>query len=101
MSGIISKQGMVSTSGTVVYKVPGTEFFTQITLIKLYNRSDYRITLKKYSAESDDLREVYSLTLTGGDHLSDETPYILLPGDYLEITSDITDTNYFIQGAGS
>jgi hypothetical protein len=101
MAGFIAKQGSIDSGGTVMHKTAGTSIISVISLIKAYSRSDYSITLRKYDSSADDLREIYTINLTAGDQLTDETPYYLLPGDYLVIESGTEEVSYFIQGQES
>jgi hypothetical protein len=97
---IFTKQGEVSTTGTVIHVGQSIPVSTVLTL-RFFNASAYVLTLERYSRKSNTLLTIYELTLSAGDQIVDTTPYILETGDYLKATSDIVGTNYFIEGQDS
>lgn len=94
---IFTKQGEVSTTGTVIHVGQTTPVSITSTL-RFYNPNAYVLTLERYSRKTNDLLAVYELTLSAGDQIVDTTPYMLETGDYLKATSNVVGTNYFIEG---
>lgn len=94
--GEVALQGTLSTSGTVLFTVP-LNFSVKISSMRYTNpTTNYVITFKKYSAVESALIEVYTLNLNAGDILLDDFIYYCTPGEYLEVTSDVVGTTYYV-----
>jgi len=94
---IFTDQNEVSTTGTILH-VGNLPAPSVVTVLRFYNPNAYVVTLERYSRATGTLLSMYELTLDAGDQIVDTTPYTLSTGDYLKATSNITGTNYFIEG---
>jgi hypothetical protein len=95
----ISKQGDLSTSGTILYTGSrGGALLTKVSSLRFNNPSAYTLLLEKYEATTATTTVIYDLSLDAGDTVTDNLVYALNPGDQLIATSNITGTTYYIYG---
>lgn len=94
-----SKQGDLSTSGTVLYTGNSSDTaLSKIVSMRFNNPSAYTLLLEKYEAATATTTVIYDLSLSAGDTVTDNLVYALNPGDQLRATSDITGTTYYVYG---
>jgi len=93
MTGKFSNQGTLSTSGTIIHTAPDNNV-SEVRSLRFNNPLAYTLTLTKYPSAT----QIYSLTLSGGDTLSDDTLYYLDSGEYIEATSSISGTTFIAEG---
>ena len=94
-----SKQGDVSTTGTVLYTGSSTvSLLTKVLIMRFNNPAAYDLKLEKYEASTTTTTTIYDLSLSAGDTLTDSLSYALNPGDELIVTSNITGTTYYVYG---
>ncbi len=94
-----SKQGDVSTSGTVLYTgSSGGALLTKIVSLRFNNPGAYDLKLEKLEYDTSTTTTIYDLSLSAGDTLTDSLTYALNPGDELIATSNITGTTYYVYG---
>lgn len=97
--GEFSKQGDLSTLGTVLYTgSSGGALLTKISTLRFNNSSAYTLVLKKFEAATSTTTVIYNLTLSAGDTVTDNLLYALNPGDQLIASSNIAGTTYYIYG---
>jgi hypothetical protein len=97
--GEFSKQGNISTSGTVLYKgSSGGALLTKVSLLRFNNPAAYNLVLEKYESATATTSVIYDLSLSAGDTVTDNLLYALNPGDQLIATSNITGTTYYVFG---
>jgi hypothetical protein len=97
--GEFSKQGSVSTSGTVLYTgSSGGALLTKVSTLRFNNPAAYNLVLEKYESATATTSVIYDLTLAAGDTLTDNLSYALNAGDQLIVTSNIAGTTYYIYG---
>ena len=72
---------------------------TSLTIedISINNSSAYTFTLKRFTSGKG-LVLIYTFDLDAGDNVRDNETYILNNGDYLELTSNIPGTTFYISG---
>lgn len=96
IKGESALQGTLSTSGTVFFTVEDN-YIGKVTSMKFDNpASNYTLTVKKYSVDAGALIEVYNLILNAGDIVLDDFAYYCKPGEYLEVTSSVSGTYYYL-----
>lgn len=89
-----------SVQGTLTAATPTSVFVCPpgitviVDSIRATNTGAFAFTVKKYVAGSSSTVQLYTLSLSAGDIITDTTPMLLRPGDYLELTSDIGGTTY-------
>jgi hypothetical protein len=93
-----SKQGDVSTTGTVLYTGNSSIILTKIISIRFNNPGAYDLKLEKLDYATSTTNTIYDLSLSAGDTLTDNFTYALNPGDQLIATASITGTTYYIYG---
>ena len=94
-----SKQGDVSTTGTVLYTGTSTiSLLTKVVIMRFNNPAAYDLKLEKYEASTSTTTTIYDLTLSAGDTVTDNINYALNPGDQLIATSNIVGTTYYAYG---
>jgi hypothetical protein len=94
-----SKQGSVSTSGTVLYTgSTTTSLLTKVLTLRFNNPAAFDLKLEKYEASTSITTTIYDLTLAAGDTVTDNLTYALNAGDQLIVTSNIVGTTYYIYG---
>lgn len=94
-----SKQGSVSTSGTILYTgSSGGALMTRILSIRFNNPGAYDLKLEKLDYATSTTNTIYDLSLSAGDTLTDNFTYALNPGDQLIATASITGTTYYVYG---
>lgn len=95
----ISKQGSVSTSGTILYTgSSGGVLLTKVSTLRFNNPAAYNLVLEKYESATATTSVIYDLSLSAGDTLTDNFTYALNPGDQLIATASITGTTYYVYG---
>jgi hypothetical protein len=94
-----SKAGQLSVLGTVIHTGNSSNTLSQVTILKFNNPLAYQLSLAIYKASTATTTLLYSLTLAGGDIVTDELIYSLEIGDQLIATSNIAGTNYYASGA--
>lgn len=90
-----TKQGTLSTTGTIIYTGTSNSFLSKISTIRIHNPAAYVITLDIYNAATASTTNIYTVTLSAGDTLTDSFNYALGLGDQLIITSDIAGSTYY------
>ncbi len=91
-------QGQLSTTGTTIEPGSRSNGY-RIQSIRINNTtSAYEYKLERYQASTGLLTTIYDLSLDLGDVLTDEYSYFLPAGDYLVLTSNVSTTNYLING---
>lgn len=93
MTGKFSNQGTLLTTGTILHTAPDNNM-SEVRSLRFNNPAAYTLTLVKYPSAT----QIYSLTLSGGDTLSDDALYHLDEGEYLEATSSIVGTTFITEG---
>jgi hypothetical protein len=94
-----SKQGTLSTLGTVLYT--GTDSvgaLSKIVSLRFNNPGAYDLKLAKVDYATSTVNTIYDLSLSAGDTLTDNLTYALNPGDQLIATSNIAGTTYYVYG---
>jgi len=96
----ISKQGTLSTSGTIIATGADgvTILLNKINVLRFNNPAAYTIQLYKYEAATGTTTLIYNLSLAAGDTVTDNLIYALNPGDQLKAYSNITGTTYYAYG---
>lgn len=92
---IILQGDVDAVNGT---KIVCTTFQLSISSIVINNLgSNYMFTLNRVNSEPGSVAvPVYQFDLQTGDSIRDNEGYILSTGDYLELTSDVTGTTFYI-----
>jgi hypothetical protein len=70
---------------------------TSLTIndISINNTSAYTFTLRRYTSGQGTVL-IYTFDLNAGDNVRDNETYILNTGDYLELTSSIPGTTFYV-----
>jgi hypothetical protein len=92
-----SLQGVLSTSGTVLYTGNGTDL-SKIIVLRFNNPAAYGLKLEKFEFSTSSTIVIYDLTLAAGDTVTDNFMYALNPGDQLIATSTVAGTTYYAYG---
>ena len=91
-----------SVEGTLPAGTPHTVFTCPhergalIQSIRVNNPGAYNFTVSKYTYNTSTLVQLYTVSLSAGDILTDINNISLRPGDYIQLTSDIANTNYIV-----
>lgn len=93
-----SKQGDLSTSGTVLYTGTSGAVLTKVMALRFNNPLAYDLLLEKFEALTSTTTIIYDLSLSAGDTVTDNLVYALNPGDQLIATSNIAGTTYYVYG---
>jgi len=89
------RQGTLpATTPTVVYTCPSGKT-ALIQSVRVNNPAAYVFTLNKHDY-GDGTTQIYQLTLSAGDTVTDQNPMVLRPNDYLELVSSVVGTNYVL-----
>ena len=92
---IIRKQGTVSLVGTTILEIPQYQT-VQVTGIRFNNAAAYDLKLEKFDFATGTTLTIYDLTLSAGDTVTDDFPYIMTVNDKLIATSSIAGTTFFV-----
>mgnify|MGYP006267305469 CR=1 FL=1 len=91
-----------SVQGTLPAATPTPVFVcpagktVSVMSVRVNNPAAFTFTVSKHDAASSTTLQIYTVNLSAGDILTDGTMMYLKEGDYLELTSDIANTNYII-----
>lgn len=100
-NNIIIQQGVIVPSGTIMYTAPSGKN-GHISNIKINNLgSAYVVSIYRYVRTLNSRILLFSLSLSDGDIVNDDTYYKLSPGDYLYATSNVLTATYVIDGSES
>ena len=94
----VTYQGIVSTTGSTQILCTGTQITIHNIVIN-NTTSNYVFTLNRfvYDPPTLSLIPIYEFTLDSGDTIRDTEEYVLNPGDYLQLISDVAgSTTYSI-----
>lgn len=95
---LISNEGSVGLTSTTLYECKNQNVCA-INYIRFSNAlSNYDILLQKYVASTSTTVDIYSLSLTHGDTVTDDMVYILYQGDKLIATTTDASTTFIISG---
>ncbi len=94
---LISSQGVVNSTTKPIY-APVSNYEATLTNVRISNPQAYSISLYRYIKQTNNKTLLYSLELDAGDIVNDDTTYLLKSGDYLELSSNIDNTSYVING---
>lgn len=95
---LISNEGTVSLTGTVLYECRNQNVCS-INYVRFSNAvTNYDILLQKYVSSTSTTVDIYSLSLTHGDTITDDMVYILHKGDQLIATTTDANTTFIISG---
>ena len=95
---LISNEGSVGLTSTTLYECR-SQNVCAINYIRFSNAvSNYDITLSKYVASTSTTVEIYTLSLSHGDTVTDDMVYILHPGDYISAVTTDASTTFIISG---
>lgn len=95
---LISNEGNVGLTSTVLYECR-SQNVCAINYIRFSNSaSNYDVVLQKYVASSATTVDIYTLTLTHGDTVTDDMVYILYNGDKILATTTNASTTFIISG---
>lgn len=95
---LISNEGNVGLTSTVLYECR-SQNVCAINYIRFSNSaSSYDVILQKYVASSATTVDIYTLTLTHGDTVTDDMVYILYNGDKILATTTDANTTFIISG---
>jgi hypothetical protein len=95
---LISNEGNVGLTSTVLYECR-SQNVCAINYIRFSNSaSNYDVILQKYVASSATTVDIYTLTLTHGDTVTDDMVYILYNGDKILATTTDANTTFIISG---
>ena len=95
MKPLVSLEGTITPGGTTVFTVPSGKLY-QILSLRFNNPAAYTLTISKYNAANAATLDVYTLSLSAGDTVTDNMLYIFDPGDQLILDSSVAGTVYFI-----
>lgn len=93
----ITYQGIVATDGSTKITCTGSKLTIHSIIIN--NGSlNYVLTYNRLSINLPTLTVVpiYELTLDAGDTIRDTEEYVLNPGEYIQLISDVAGTTYSI-----
>jgi len=90
-------QGHVATDGSTKIICSTTSLIIETIIINNFD-SDYAFSLNRFMT-GPGIHEIpiYSLRLTQGDSIRDTDTYLLEKGNYLQLTSDIEGTMFYIK----
>jgi hypothetical protein len=96
-----SKQGTIAVTGTILHT--GVERgvlsnISKVMTIRVNNPVAYDFTLTRYNAATATTVQLYDLTLSAGDTLTDNLIYALEAGDELIAYSNVVGTTYCLYG---
>lgn len=95
---LISNEGSVSLTSTVLYECKNQNVCA-INYVRFSNAvANYDIILQKYVSSTSTTVDIYSLSLTHGDTVTDDMVYILHKGDQLIATTTDVNTTFIISG---
>lgn len=97
MIGQFTNQGTLSTSGTIIHTAPDNNV-SELRYMRFNNPLAYILTVSKYTASTTTTTQVYSVTLSAGDTITDSFPYFLNEGDYITVTSSVSGTTFIAEG---
>ena len=97
----ISKQGDVSTTGTILYtgSSNGGVYLTKVISLRFNNPAAYDLKLEKFEFATTTTTVIYDLSLAAGDTVTDNFTYALNPGDELIVTTNVLGTTYYLYGS--
>ena len=95
---LISNEGTVSLIGTVLYECRNQNVCS-INYIRFSNIVlNYDILLQKYVSSTSTTTDIYTLSLSMGDTVTDDMVYILHKDDQLIATTNDANTTFIISG---
>jgi hypothetical protein len=95
---LISNEGSVGLANTTLYECR-TQNVCAINYTRFSNvASAYSLTLKKYDASTSTTTDIYTLSLSMGDTVTDDMVYILHKGDKLIASTSNASTKFIISG---
>lgn len=95
---LISNEGSVGLTSTTLYECRNQNVCA-INYVRFSNAvTNYDILLQKYVASTASTIDIYSLSLTHGDTITDDMVYILHQGDQLIATTTDANTTFIISG---
>jgi hypothetical protein len=91
----VTYQGIVSTTGSTQITCTGVKLVINSIIIN-NGVSNYVLTYNRYVAGPPiSLIPIYELTLDAGDTIRDTEEYVLNPGDYIQLISDVAGTTTY------
>lgn len=95
---LISNEGLVGLTSTRLYECKSQNVCV-INYIRFSNAvSNYDIILQKYVASTSTTVDIYTISLTHGDTVTDDMAYILYAGDQILATTTDANTTFIISG---
>ena len=95
---LISNEGSVGLTGTTLYECR-TQNVCAINYVRFSNAiSSYEVLLQKYDASTSTTTDIYTLSLSMGDTVTDDMIYILHKDDQLIATTNDANTTFIISG---
>lgn len=91
-------QGKIALDGST--KITCTSTSLLINLIVINNLdNNYTVSLNRFeNGPGIHNVPIYQFELDAGDSIRDTEGYLLSTGDYIQLTSDATDTTFYISG---
>jgi hypothetical protein len=94
--GIIRLEGTIAAAGTsTLYTVPALTS-ANTAGIRFNNTLANDITLSIYNSVSLGTTNIYTVSLSAGDTLTDNFVYVLTAGDQLKVTTTAVNTTYIL-----
>lgn len=89
-------QGHVATDDSTIIKCTTTSLVINIMIINNLS-SNYVFSLHRFTPdEGIHLVPIYEFSLDQGDSIRDVETYTLNTGDYIQLTSNVANTTYYI-----
>lgn len=90
-----------SGTGSVVINASTPKLRIYIDSIEFVDPNAYTISLDVYRASTSSSSNLFTWVMSAGDVIRYNKPFLLLPGDYLTVTTSSVTTNYTITGYSS
>lgn len=95
---LISNEGTVGLTSTILYECR-SQNVCAINYIRFSNSvTNYDVLVQKYVASTASTVDIYTISLTHGDTVTDDMVYILYAGDQILATSTDVNTTFIISG---
>lgn len=93
----VTFQGVVATDGSTKITCVGTKLTIHSIIINNAG-SNYVLTYNRCSIDLPTITivPIYEFTLDAGDTVRDTEEYVLNPGEYIQLISDVAGTTYSI-----
>jgi hypothetical protein len=95
---LISNEGTVGLTSTILYECR-SQNVCAINYIRFSNSvTNYDVLVQKYVASTASTVDIYTISLTHGDTVTDDMVYILYAGDQILATSTDANKTFIISG---